>query len=299
MQEKSLLSQLKFSRLETLRALVTWPISHILGSYARKYLNEGRRQLVVFSFDSIAQQINLHGLYERKELEIFFLWAKKDRSYIFDGIAVDIGANIGNHSLYFSDLFKHVISFEPNIRTFQVLELNANLANNITTYNFGISNTEREAVLNINPSNIGGSYLSESASSTSQVVKLRRLDSVISDDQRITMIKIDVEGHEYEALTGARNVIERNKPLILFEQHKTDFHNGKSRVIELLRGYGYTNFGIIERYPRPFAAIPKAIQPPVELLLRIVFGQYIKLSVQKTIVPDFYSFVAALPDKAQ
>lgn len=48
-------------------------------------------------------------------------------------------------------------------------------------------------------------------------VKVTRIDDVIPADQRIDLVKLDIEGHELAALKGARATIERNRPLILFE----------------------------------------------------------------------------------
>ena len=66
------------------------------------------RSLAVFSFDYIGTQIALNGIYEKEELELLFDWLKSIDIDLKDSIAIDIGANIGNHSLYFSDFFNTV-----------------------------------------------------------------------------------------------------------------------------------------------------------------------------------------------
>jgi hypothetical protein len=59
-------------------------------------------------YDSIGQAIILNGFYERELLQGMC-------SLVLDknSIALDVGANIGNHSLFFSNNFDSVISFEP------------------------------------------------------------------------------------------------------------------------------------------------------------------------------------------
>ena len=42
----------------------------------------------------------------------------------FNGTVLDIGANIGNHSLFFSNYFYKVLSFEPHPKIFKVLAIN-------------------------------------------------------------------------------------------------------------------------------------------------------------------------------
>ena len=46
-----------------------------------------------------------------------------------NGIAIDVGANIGNHSIFFSKFFKKVYSFEPQESVFKLLENNVNMNN--------------------------------------------------------------------------------------------------------------------------------------------------------------------------
>ena len=48
-------------------------------------------------------------------------------------------------------------------------------------------------------------------------VEKRTLDEIISHNNPIHFIKIDVEGGEFGVLKGGRNILEINKPMILFE----------------------------------------------------------------------------------
>jgi len=50
-----------------------------------------------------------------------------------------------------------------------------------------------------------------------------------------SIIKIDVEGHELQTLEGAKNTIEKHKPMILIEIH--DFEN--SEIPKFLESLGY------------------------------------------------------------
>ena len=50
---------------------------------------------------------------------------------------------------------------------------------------------------------------------TESTVSVRPLDSFAFDD--VSFMKVDVEGHELELLTGAQQTIRRNRPVVLIE----------------------------------------------------------------------------------
>ena len=78
-------------------------------------------QLACYTFDYIAIQINIYGRYENELLECLSGLLSK-AAVDKRRICLDVGANIGNHSLYFSHYFDRVISFEPNKKIFQILK---------------------------------------------------------------------------------------------------------------------------------------------------------------------------------
>jgi hypothetical protein len=63
-------------------------------------------------------------------------------------------------------------------------------------------------------------------------VDTERLDDIICD--AVAFIKIDVEHHEYDVLDGARNTIDKYKPVICIESFD------KSRLEEYAKDMGYT-----------------------------------------------------------
>jgi FkbM family methyltransferase len=270
----------------------------MLHKIALKHLSKNRRQLVVFSFDFVAQQINLTGGYEFDELDVFFEWAKTVAPPdFFDGTALDVGANIGNHSLYFSDLFDLVFSFEPNYKTNRVLQLNSELVSNVKCFDFGLSDADRETYMTTSNANIGGATVArDDADVGLQKIVLKRLDSVSEVSGEVKLIKIDVEGHELSVLKGAYDVITRNKPVILFEQHPIDFDGDESRVINLLKNYGYSKFITVMKYPRAPNELNNLLRWMYAIVGRVIFGSRMKVIVESKPRPGFYSFIAAVPD---
>lgn len=80
-------------------------------------------------------------------------------------------------------------------------------------------------------------------------VKSWRLDDYFPEADAISLIKIDVEGHEPQAIRGMEGILRRCSPIVVFEQHFGAFIDGKSEVIELLKDNGYTEFYSVDRIP--------------------------------------------------
>ncbi len=267
-----------------------------LNRFSKAHSQKNRKQLVVFAFDYIGHMINLDGVYEIADLDFFFDAMAPNRGLFAAGTAIDIGANIGNHSLYFSDYFQKVISFEPNPRTYKVLQLNAELASNVVCCNEGISDTNTELLLETCTTNSGRSTITDSKNANARSIRVKALDSVINETENVRLIKIDVEGHEEKALIGAEQTIRRNKPIILFEQHKEDFFNNSTASIELLKSYGYVNFAVIENRPPLLKSLPGFMRRKYRSLLRWMSGHTRNLVIKNSIEPGSYPFIVALPD---
>jgi FkbM family methyltransferase len=144
---------------------------------------------------------------------------------------LDIGANIGNHSLFFAKFLKceMVYSFEPFPRNISLLKMNMrNYADKSKIFEIALSDKEGTLPLyNSQAGNFGGfslhSYSNGSSFIVNPSIDVITLDSLNLDN--ISMIKIDVENHENEVLEGAKNTIIRNKPIIFIENLFYNFPN--------------------------------------------------------------------------
>jgi FkbM family methyltransferase len=226
-----------------------YQVSRYLGRRRKIHLSK-YPQMACFAFDSISAQIMIDGQYESDILEFMdraiFPRLKQRR------LCLDVGANIGNHSLSFSRSFQRVQSFEPNDRVFQLLRFNSELVTNVTAFQVGASDQKQELPAYVWPSNFGGATVevvqaektTKRGPHTMQQFKLDRLDDLISieDQSHVDFIKIDVERHEFKALSGAINILKNARPLIAFEVLKTGIQDGHSNVVMLLKSFGYQHF---------------------------------------------------------
>lgn len=270
----------RYSLIDLFRSYRKRSVRNYLRKQNRDHLRLNRRQLVVFSFDHIALDIQLNGIYEKEDLTTLFEWLAPLRKIFRDSIAVDVGANIGNHSLFFSDFFKQVHSYEPNPRTFKVLSLNAELVENVMVNNFGLSNSCDVLKLHVNPKNIGGASIGSATFNNESVgisIQVNKLDSCDLPDLPISFIKIDVEGHELLMLRGAELTIRKNKPLIVFEQLAGEFDAGTSECVELLKHYGYRNFAYLDNRRKWVHSLPRVFRFALNELAKLCGGGCAKL----------------------
>ena len=83
--------------------------------------------------------------------------------------------------------------------------------------------------------NIGGKKLSKTGSIRS---KIDKLDNIIKLDKKIKLIKIDIEGHEFEALQGMKKLLNNNNSLILLEFCEESISK-RQKIINFLKEKDY------------------------------------------------------------
>lgn len=143
--------------------------------------------------------------------EQWMLTCIKSLGYI-PGVWLDVGAHVGNHSIYFANhcLADKVYAYEPTLSTYRVLQENITNNNaNVTALNLAVgSKIGKCKIVEYNTSGINSVEYSHTG-----------VDCVVLDDisERVGLIKIDVEGFEFEVLKGAKNLIERDRPELFIE----------------------------------------------------------------------------------
>ena len=140
---------------------------------------------------------------------------------------VDVGANYGDTAIWWAKTFgSKVFAFEPLVDVYN--ELNENVKLNgvdVITYNVALGNgKEIKGNSSGNMFSIGGSTK----------IKTIKLDDYLFE--RLNLLKIDVEGFEYEVLQGAKKTISRYRPKIIIETHSK---NLRKVCHEFLSSLGY------------------------------------------------------------
>ncbi|EJB5882497.1 FkbM family methyltransferase, partial [Campylobacter coli] len=152
-------------------------------------------------------------------------------------IIVDIGSNIGNHSLYLAAHGFDVYAFEANQELCNILKISIELNGfkKLKLHEFGLSDKKEMAILdNLNPENLGAQSLKIKDFGN---IVLYPLDD-IKFEKDVSVLKIDVEGMETKVLNGAINTIKKYRPILYIEAINNIEFRKVNVILEKL-GYVY------------------------------------------------------------
>ena len=189
-----------------------------------------------------------------KELELIDQFTDKSKD------ALDIGVYRGVYSYKLSKHFRTVHSFEPNPLLYPYLEKNLKkIIRNIKLYNYALSDINGIAELKLPKRS--KSFFKDNIEEIYQLgaatihknnefveykkisVTTKKLDDLFNSvHNKIGFIKIDVEGHEQEVINGSREIIRKNKPILLIEIEKRHSKRSVKDTISIINSFGYNCF---------------------------------------------------------
>ena len=174
-------------------------------------------------------------------------------------VIVDMGANIGSHSISYGNMNKEckIHAFEPQKKLFEILKKNVeenDLQDVIVLYNKAIGHKNGSFKLDPIPENEKYNKGGVKLGTGGEECEMITLDSLNLDG--CDFIKMDIQGAEPLAIQGGENTIKKYKPIIFFEytpgHPDTDIipsHINLESIpdmMELLKSLGYQNFKELE-----------------------------------------------------
>ena len=269
-----------------------------LASNTRANINDELPQLLCLPHDYIGRHIAVDGLYEFNLLDSIFSTLLASRKEEFSKTTVlDVGANIGNHTCYFASRFDHVISFEPNDTVLPILEANIkiNEIDNISVQKVGLSDNDDELTLVENDDgNLGSATFTESMALdilNYKKLPVRNGDRLLAKnfpDCTISLVKMDIEGHELPALKGLRSTLIDHQPIVLFECHNMPGLQEEGQdIIDYLKSLSYRHFYSIEP---PYSAVSNRL---ARIFLRLIRGSSFYAAKMDKLDHRFYPLVVA------
>jgi FkbM family methyltransferase len=171
----------------------------------------------------IDRRMYLFGEYEQGSIGEFISKIPDDRR----GTILDIGANVGTHSLAFAQHFGQVHAFEPNPNLWKHFERNIALNNlhNVQLHKVGLGGGDAELPFYlIDKKNYGLGTFSRIEQYDLPLKEVGRMTVVTGDGYiksahiaPVDAIKIDVQGFELEVVRGLADVLAKDRPFVWLE----------------------------------------------------------------------------------
>ncbi len=188
--------------------------------------------------DHISKVVAKGAFYEQEMLE--YIASLKPR-----GTIIDVGANIGNHTVFFGlfTVCEQVVAIEPYHPNFELLMLN--ITDNHLQNKVGAGDgfvrafhcaagfaRSKVSMQNHDPHNMGNTSVIDG-----EDIDVRRLDDIIPVGDRVSVIKIDVQGWEPQVLAGATRLLSQYHPTLFIE---AETPQALESLHEVLHPFGYT-----------------------------------------------------------
>jgi len=184
----------------------------------------------------------LKGPFQRKSNEIFYKQFIGENKLFFD-----IGANVGFKTEVFRKLGVTVVSVEPQHSCFDILKNKFTKDDKVKLVNNGIGSQRGSLKIKISSSSSLISTFSDKWTKDGrfnnflydqeQDVEVITFEDLIADYGVPDFAKIDVEGYEYEVISGLKQKI----PCLSFE-FTSEFFSDSIKIIDYLTSLGYKNF---------------------------------------------------------
>ena len=187
--------------------------------------------------DHIQKSIALSGNFYEPEMLADMRARVRASALPENATAIDVGANIGNHTVYLGHVpGLHILALEPSRRSYEALCRNIALngiEEHVQALPIGAGAAPGRAnVQTRDAANWGMNQLCEDVKGE---VEVRRLDDIARAGP-VVLMKVDVEGMELDVLRGAAGILHKDRPLLYVEAPE---EAGRQRIEAFLSGIGY------------------------------------------------------------
>lgn len=164
--------------------------------------------------------------------------------YCKNEVFVDLGAYVGDSvqdfiKTYSKDAYNKIYCYEMTKETFAMLKNNLSSYNNIIYRNCAVTNEESTICIEENTESSSANKIATNKNANHIKVASVTLDKDIKE--KITMIKMDIEGSEQEAIKGSYNHIKQDCPTLLISvyHNNEDLWKVPKMINEINDNYNY------------------------------------------------------------
>lgn len=196
------------------------------------------------------------GLYDDSSIE------QLGRFVVPGSCFVDVGANIGFYSVALGvalrDKSVRIFAYEPGSGNFQRLQDNValnNLSSSVSCHKYALSSQSGNGALVLREDFKGGSQTGNASISfpgddetfIQEQIQFFELDQVWDQNNRISAVKVDIEGHEDEFLRGGLSTIIRHRPIILMEVNNYYYKKKNASLEDACRPLREIGYSIVDQ----------------------------------------------------
>jgi FkbM family methyltransferase len=262
----------KIAYAGSVRDEITGPIIdglHSIDDIYEKKLRDGTRFKFLYRTKIardflLAEEENPTHVWEPQTTRLLHQFASKS-----DGDVLIGGAYFGDHAILIAKQLtgsqRRVHCFEPNLSQSAMLAENARLnqLDNIELHEIGLWNNSSQRLRLDGFDSFANAVLASTEEEGFRTISIDDYCKV--ESCKLSLIMLDIEGAEYQALQGAASVLNRDKPAIIFEVHRdyVDWTNGLSKtpICVFLLNLGYQLYAL-----RDFNTNQEMHQQPIELI---------------------------------
>jgi FkbM family methyltransferase len=158
-------------------------------------------------------------------------------------VCIQAGGNLGIWPKKLSTIFDSVYTFEPDLENWQALEKNLVGINNIHAKNCALGAIPGKVSIDrLKPNNVGAHQVKDGADTERITIDSLNLSEV-------SLIQLDVEGSEHDAILGAKATLLRSNPIVVLELKGLGKRYGHSdaNTVKLLGELGFSHIKTIKR----------------------------------------------------
>lgn len=209
---------------------------------------------MIVDLEDRVQRLEAFMLYERRELELM-------RSSLVEGdVAFDLGAHVGYFALHAAQIVGErgrVHAFEPAPDNVERLRANTavNGFENVEIVAAAVSATSGRAIFRLvdapGETGWGSVMLDPDENTRDREVPTWSIDDYARERgiDHVRFMKLDVQGSELASLTGARKILERDRPLVLCEIAEAWWGSAQTTttadIFSFMHGLEYEGWGIL------------------------------------------------------
>lgn len=175
----------------------------------------------------ILKEIYLDRIYER------FLVGRDNLTI------VDLGANIGLFSAYVAPYCKELICVEPDENHCECIKANLKDFDNFEVKKLAVANMDGKKTFFLNKNNTTAHTLLGGNKKDSVEVDVLSLDSLLGDVPHIDLLKMDIEGAEFEVLCGNKAARALKKTDVIIGEYHSFAGRNFNQIMDALKASGF------------------------------------------------------------